>query len=102
RQLLNAAHDFPQVEASAVSFTGAYDMASWSDEYDADGRHIEFSMNPVSDDYAKAMGIAVTRGRWFSHEDDGATVEPTVINERLAGMAFGDTDPIGKILPRDN
>ena len=41
------------------------------------------------------MGLKVTRGRWFSKEDDGASW-PIVINERLSRKVFGDEDPIGK------
>src|SRR5262249_4512396 len=33
-----------------------------------------------------------------SHDDDSATVEPVVINERFARALFGDEDPLGQTI----
>jgi putative ABC transport system permease protein len=43
----------------------------------------------------------VTRGRFFSREDDTATWEPVVINERFARELFGEADPLGQNISGD-
>jgi putative ABC transport system permease protein len=49
----------------------------------------------VSAGYAKAIGMRVVAGRWFSD----AEPEPVfVINQSLARVAFGSSDPIGQRL----
>jgi putative ABC transport system permease protein len=52
----------------------------------------------VTDDYFKAMGIAVHRGRGFVPTDRLATERIVVINEALAAKAFPNEDPIGHVL----
>jgi putative ABC transport system permease protein len=102
RQLLLALRDMPQVESAAIAFTGPYDEASWLTNYDdGAGRTLDFMINSVSDDFRTALGLEVVRGRWFDHQDDGAAVQPVVVNERLARMAFGDEDPLGRIFPAE-
>src|SRR5262249_55269137 len=64
------------------------------------GNIIMFDINGVSDDYNQAMGLTITRGRWFGKEDDGAQYRPLLINEWLAHEVFGDADRIGKPLRR--
>ena len=41
-------------------------------------------------------GLKLVRGRFFSREDDAASWEPVVINQRLAREIFGAADPIGR------
>jgi putative ABC transport system permease protein len=101
RQLLLAAGDLPPVEAAALAFASPYDNATWSTDYDVDGRHYDYRLNGVSDGFASVMGLEVVRGRWFSREDDGAAVQPVVVNERLARTAFGDDDATGRLFPQD-
>ncbi|MFI5182978.1 MAG: ABC transporter permease [Vicinamibacteria bacterium] len=101
RQLLMAAKDLPQVETAAIAFTAPFGNGSWSTDYEADGRHFEYELNRVTDDFAKVMGLEVVRGRWFDRQDDAAAVEPVVVNERLSRIAFGALDPIGRLLPQD-
>jgi putative ABC transport system permease protein len=52
----------------------------------------------VSDDYFKAMGIAVRRGRGFVPTDRMSTERLVVINEALAAKVFPNEDPIGRAL----
>jgi putative ABC transport system permease protein len=49
----------------------------------------------VSSDYARTMGIAVTRGRGFSSEDGQRSPRIVLINEMLAQRDFAGDDPIG-------
>jgi putative ABC transport system permease protein len=101
RQLLLAARDLPGIESAAIAFTSPYDNAGWGTEYEVDGKLFEYSMNAVSDDFQKTLGLELVRGRWFSREDEGAAVDPVVVNERLARTAFGAEDPIGRLIPQD-
>ena len=102
-RLLDAAvREFPEVTAAARGFTAPYVGREWIDDFEYRGRHIPYNVNMVTDDYHRVFGLRVTRGRWFSAEDDAAaTIEPAVINERFAAEAFGTADPIGKVIPQD-
>jgi putative ABC transport system permease protein len=101
RQLLLATHDFPQIAAAAIAFTGPYDSATWSTDYDVDGRHYAYELDPVTDGFEQLLGLQLVRGRFFSREDDGAAVAPVVVNERLARSFYPDEDPVGRLVPQD-
>ena len=47
------------------------------------------------------MGLELTRGRWFTREDDGAAWQPVVINERLARELFPGKDPVGQFIAEE-
>jgi len=49
-----------------------------------------------SPDYLRAMGIRLTRGRFFAPQDTQTSVRVVIIDDRLARMLFADADPIGK------
>jgi putative ABC transport system permease protein len=100
-RVFRAAQDLPQVEAVATrSWSVPFFPPLTEREYEVDGRRFDFEWTRVSDDFAKVLRLEVVRGRWFSREDDGATWIPVVINERLAGYAFGADDPIGRRMPQ--
>ena len=50
----------------------------------------------VSADYFRAMGIRVTRGRVFSHDDDPAAMPVAVVSESAARDLWPGEDPIGR------
>jgi putative ABC transport system permease protein len=101
RQLLLAARDMPQIESAAGAFTAPYANASWGSGFNSNGRLLLYGVNEVTDSYREVLGLEVRRGRWFSRDDDAATDQPIVINERMAREIFGDQDPIGRVIPRD-
>jgi putative ABC transport system permease protein len=50
----------------------------------------------VSDDYFKAMGIPLVRGRLFTATDDSGTARVTLINRQMADRFWPGQDAIGK------
>ena len=97
-QLLLAIRDMPEVEAVAGAAITPYSGNSWNSDIEIGGRRYRYGASAGTDDLATAMGITLTRGRWFSKEDDGAAWQPVVINERLAREMFPDKDPVGQFV----
>jgi putative ABC transport system permease protein len=102
RQLLLTAQSFPEVEAAAGSHMIPFSFSSSTGAFEPEGRSIEFDRSEVTDDVKDVLGLEVVRGRWFSREDDGANYSPVVINQNLARAFFGDEDPVGKDIDREN
>jgi putative ABC transport system permease protein len=50
----------------------------------------------VTNNYFKAMGIPLIRGRAFDKGDDGTNVRRVIVNQALASKHFPGQDPIGK------
>jgi putative ABC transport system permease protein len=55
----------------------------------------------VQPDYLKVMGIPLRRGRFITSADNEHARFVAVIDERFARMAFGDQDPIGRVIHFD-
>jgi putative ABC transport system permease protein len=96
RQVLLAVRALPGVEAVATAGPAPFSQSTNTREYTRNGRPVGYRTARVSDDLASVLGLTVTRGRFFTREDDAATWEPVVVNERLARELFGDGDPIGR------
>lgn len=96
RQLLAALRSLRGVEAVATAGPSPFSQSSNTRDYERNGRRISYRTAWVSDDFAAVMGLAIKRGRSFTREDDAATWEPVVVNERMAREVFGNEDPIGK------
>jgi putative ABC transport system permease protein len=78
-----------------------YGNSRWMSTSKIGGREVDYSMDGVTDDFAKVYSLNLVRGRWFGPDDDAAGWDAIVINERLAAQAFGTTDPVGKTFPQD-
>jgi predicted permease len=50
----------------------------------------------ASEDYFRAMGVRMTRGRAFAATDDASSEKVVVVNETLAAWLFPDEDPVGR------
>jgi putative ABC transport system permease protein len=100
-QLLMTLRDMPEVETAAGAAIVPYSGSTWSSDIQMDGRHYRYGGSAGTDDLAGALGIRVTRGRWFSSEDDGAAWQPVVINKRFATEMFAGKDPIGRFLTEE-
>jgi putative ABC transport system permease protein len=98
RRAMQTVADMPEVEAVAGTFTAPFTFSHSRSDVPVDGRMVEYEVQDVTDEFARVMQLEVTRGRWFSPEDDAVTIPSVVVNERFAQVAFGDEDPVGKVL----
>jgi putative ABC transport system permease protein len=100
-QVVIGVRSAPGVVGTAVVSPSPFSQSNETRGYDRKGRRVEYSTAAASDDLASVLGLALTRGRFFAREDDAATWEPVVINERFARELFGDADPIGQNISGD-
>jgi len=56
----------------------------------------------VEPGYLKAMGISLTRGRFFNENDDQHSPRVVVVDDLFARKFFGSSDPIGKRIHLEN
>lgn len=99
-RIVAALRDLPAVEAAAAASTFPYSGSDWGSGVTLDdGRKLQYSVAIATDEFADLMGLRITAGRWFAREDEASDVEPVVINQRLATAVFGDTNPIGRLIP---
>jgi putative ABC transport system permease protein len=96
RQVERAARALAGVEAVAAAAPSPFSQSFWTRDYERDGRRVSYNNARVSDEFAAVVGLKLVRGRFFSREDDAASWEPVVINQRLAREVFGAADPIGR------
>ncbi len=52
----------------------------------------------TDEQYAKALGIEIAEGRWYTRADKGAKHTPAVINQIAKEKMFGKDNPLGKII----
>jgi putative ABC transport system permease protein len=94
--LMREVSQTPGIVSAAGSLTPAYTFASSNGSWRIGNKNVSLDFDEVTDDFAKTMGLKVTRGRWFSREDDASQFRPVVLDENAAKALFGDEDPIGK------
>jgi putative ABC transport system permease protein len=102
RLVMHAAADLPEVESVAAAFNAPFTFSHNRSIVRYGDRVVEHEAQDVTDEFARVMQLEVTRGRWFTPEDDAAAIRPVVINERLAAELFGDEDPVGRVLGDDD
>ena len=105
--LLERLKAVPGVESAGVSTDlplGAGD--DWGKLFSVEGRtpptsidqvpSVSFSL--VSEDYLKAIGISLRRGRGFDAHDNENSQPVAIINETAARRFFSNEDPLGKTI----
>jgi len=100
RHVFAAIREFPEVESVGGTTCPPYGFSEWTSSSDIDGWHLRYGVNLATDGLASALGLQLTRGRWFDARDDGAAWVPVVVNERLAAEVARGGDPIGMSIPR--
>lgn len=86
-RLLQEVRALPEVEAAAGCHVVPFDLSSMESEFERDGERFASSLNEVTDDFERVMGLELVAGRWFSPSDDGAA--PVVLDRDLAERVFG-------------
>lgn len=86
----------PQVEAVAAAGAPAYSGSTWDSSTDFEGHPVHMIRDSVSDGYDKVMRTKLVSGRWFTQEDDAATLQPMVIDSDLAKQMFPGRDALGQ------
>jgi putative ABC transport system permease protein len=101
--LLDRLRATPGVQGAAVvaflPFGGPIDSSPFSvvgREAPRDGEQPHANYNVVSDDYFRAMGVRLVRGRGFAPGDARGAPAVAVVDEELARRHFPGEDPIGK------
>lgn len=101
RQILATVRELPEVVGAAGVTATPYGHSHWTYGATFGTWHLRFGVSDVTDDFARVMGLQLTRGRWFDSRDDGAAWTPVVVNERLAREIFGERNPIGNAVPQE-
>lgn len=96
QQVMSAIRDFPNVEAVATTNYAPYDGSNWRGALAVGQRRFRTQVVTFNDAAAEVLRLRVTRGRWFSREDDATAVESVIVSERLAFEAFGTADAVGR------
>jgi putative ABC transport system permease protein len=100
-QLLRVLRDMPEVQVAAAASITPYSGNTWNSDIQVGGRRFRYGASAGSDELARALGLQLVRGRWFAPDDDGASWDPVVINERLAREMFPDKDPVGQFVSEE-
>lgn len=101
QELLDAARALPQVARVGATQNLPYSNMTIRDGVELHGRHVMYDFAAATDDFAGVLGLQLSRGRWFTREDDGAREIATVLNAKAAKDLFGNEDPIGKLVPEE-
>jgi len=98
RRLVDDVRALPEVVEVAsgdnAPFSNSITLSTW----DIDGRELEAESAAVAQSYDDVLQLDLTQGRWFEEQDGALDWEPTVITAPLATLAFGDEDPLGRVL----
>jgi putative ABC transport system permease protein len=98
--MVGAVQALPGVRAiAAIAITPYSNDESVNVLHLKDGRLLTVAVNGASDDLPAVLDLEIDAGRWFSAEDTSDTINPVVINRKMATDVFGDADPIGQLLP---
>ena len=104
-QMLEKIQAVPGVRQVAV--TSALPLEGWSDgmpfqiqgqpEVEVARRH-SAGVKSVSPRYLSAIGMRLSRGRWFAESDSAGTAPVIVVNESFVKRFIPDGDPLGKVI----
>jgi len=92
--------ELPEVREVGFASYSPYRNANWTTTWKSPvtGAKVRTNIMQASDGVAAALGIPLVRGRWFSSVDEGAAVEPVVLNRRAAAALFPGVDALGRQL----
>ncbi|MBF9254517.1 ABC transporter permease [Pontibacter sp. 172403-2] len=103
-QVLQRVRAFPEVEHASLTSSNAPFSFSQMRNHMSYGnvKDVEADEYEVQDDFKAVMQLQVSQGRWFGSQDDASRFEPIVINSVMQKQLFGETNPLGKRLPKND
>jgi predicted permease len=95
RELVSRIESAPQVEAAGLSLWILFgDAPAFPVDTSLTQRHT-VRLNYASTGFMNAVGMRLAAGRWLTESDSDSNV---MLNESLAREAFGNADPIGRVI----
>jgi len=88
----------PGVVAVGAAEIAPYQLGGSQSSFGLHGRQIESDVNDVTPGLKDALRLTLVAGRWFEPGDEQLPYSPMVINRALAREAFGDANPLGRVL----
>ncbi len=96
--MLRELKSMPEIDSVGGTWSQVYSNSQWDTSVNYKNRSVMAYRDYATADTAKALGIQVERGRWFSAEDDAAQYVPMVVNRKFAASLFAGDDPLGKLV----
>jgi putative ABC transport system permease protein len=90
--------ELPQVRAVSFATFPPYTLSTWTSDFKPPqtGATVESNRMDASDDVAASLGMRMVAGRWFNAGDEGAQVQPAVLNRRMATALFPGRQALGQ------
>jgi putative ABC transport system permease protein len=90
----------PEVRAVGFAAYAPYRMSTWHTSFKSPqtGADVNTNILEADDGFADAVGMKMVRGRWFGAQDEGAAVQPVVMDRRMAAAMFPGKDALGQQL----
>lgn len=102
RTLKQMLHSMPQIkEATITSGNVPFSMSSSNTQINYKDKKVMANVYQSETDYDKTLGLHLIEGRWFTENDNVATIPPIVINEKLKNEFFKNESAVGKVLGTD-
>jgi len=106
RDLLNRLNSLPGVRGVAISsgvpfgngLQSRSPMTPLGKSLLEPGDSLAIDWRTVSPDYFRTMQVPLVKGRLFTDADDASAPPVTVISQETARRAWGDADPLGRVL----
>lgn len=108
REILSTIRALPEVESAAIGTSGALSgSSSWSPispDNAGEGFPGWTAWSGVTADYFETLRMQLQAGRVFDRGDTAESAAVAIVNRSYARSAFGDLDPVGRVIVmgRDN
>jgi putative ABC transport system permease protein len=95
--------ELPEVREVGFAAYTPYTNSTWTTRFKSPqtGADVDTNILEASDGVAAVLGIPLARGRWFNGADEGAAVEPAVVNRRMAQALFPGREALGREISRN-
>lgn len=102
RTIKQMLRSMPQVkDATITSGNVPFSTSTSNSQTEYKDKKVLTNIYETEPDYARTLNMHLTEGRWFTENDNVATIPPVIINEKLKEEFFGNESAVGKILGTD-